>query len=806
MRPLIPILIALISGISAGLYLKISESTALFLLTIPILFSILSVSMRWNYIKPALASFFILGIVFISASLEGTLPENHIRNFLNPKSGPLGMRVEGVLYRSPERRLDKSKLYIESDKIILKDRDIDVSGKILLTVDSLETGLSYGDRIRFLARLKEPRNFGNPGEFDYTGYLARRGIYVIGHSSTERWNIKLTEVGWRFWRSIEDLREMAGRFLDGEELNNGAILKALLIGQKGEIKRGVRDKFARAGAAHILAISGLHIGIVAFVFYGLLYRLLRLSERLMLTFDIRKIAALSIMPPVLFYGLLAGFTVPTQRAVIMVTAFVIAILLGRSKDTYNTLAMAAIAILLFSPMAILDVSFQLSFTAVLAIIYITPRLRSLIKREDEIGDKFEPHSILSRLKDKALLLFLISVSAALGTSPVVAYHFHVVPIMGGISNLMVVPFIGFLVVPLGLFSLFFLPLWRGLASILINIADSILELSIWMISLIAEIPFSAIWTGRATVIEIALVVFTIILSLSLKGRRRLQLILPVILLVSLIATHGWLYYRNNYYEDMKVTFISVGQGDSALVEFPYGRRMLIDGGGSYDPDYDIGKMVVAPFLRSRGIRRIDYVVLSHPQADHAGGLGYIIKNFDVREFWWNGDRDLGYLDRILRSRSVEMKEKDGLSEPLEINGVIVEFLHPSDTPLDVNNNSLVIRLTYKDVDIIFPGDIEEEGEGEILRRGLGLKASILKVPHHGSRTSSTERFLKAVRPDIAVISAGFNNPFGFPHKEIIDRYRNLGAEVYRTDIEGAVHVKTDGKKIKVERYLYHNHP
>jgi competence protein ComEC len=802
MRPLIPILIAFISGIVAGSYIEVDEDTVLVLFAIPILFSILAVSMRWNFIKPALASFFIIGVVFIGASHKDTLPDNHIRNFLSLQSEPFGMRVEGVLDRSPERRLEKSRLYIDSDKIILNDRAIDVSGKVLLTVDSPDTGLSYGDRVRFLARLKEPRNFGNPGEFDYTDYLARRGIYVKGYLDSERWSIKLTEGGWRFWRAIEDLRETAGRFINSEELNNGAILKALLIGQKGEIKRDIRDKFARAGTAHILAISGLHIGIIALVFYGLLYRLLRLSERLMLTFDIRKVAALSMMPPVLFYALLAGFTVPTQRAVIMVTAFVIAILLGRSKDTYNTLAMAAMVILLFSPMAIFDASFQLSFTAVLAIIYITPRLKSLIKRGDEIEYKSEPHSILSWLKDRVLLLFLISLSAAIGTSPIVAYHFQMVPVMGGISNLFVVPLIGFLVVPLGLSSLFFLPFWHGLASILINVADSILELSIWIIGIFAEIPFSAIWTGRASVIEISLIVIVVILFISLKGKKRFRTILLVILLVSLIASYGWRYYRNNYYTDMKIAFISVGQGDSALVEFPYGIRMLIDGGGSYDPEYDIGKMVVAPYLRFRGIKKIDYMVLSHPQADHAGGLGYIIKNFDVREFWWNGSGKLGYLERILRSRSVEIKEKNGLSEPMEINGVKVEFLHPRDTRLDINNSSLVIRLTYRDVNVVFPGDIEEEGEGELLMGGIDIKASILKVPHHGSRTSSTEEFIKAVKPGIAIISIGFNNPFGFPHKEIIDRYRDIGAVVYRTDTEGAVHVKTDGRKIEVERYLY----
>ncbi|MFQ5586184.1 MAG: DNA internalization-related competence protein ComEC/Rec2 [Thermodesulfobacteriota bacterium] len=801
MRPLVPLLIAFTLGIITARYLNLPgwAATTLFLSSLLIAAAAVQRELRYTALF-LLIPVLLLGIIFFHASQHHQTPENHIRNFLDGDHGPLGLRVEGSLYRSPERRLQKTRLYVDAERIVAKEGSIDASGRVMLTVDSPDVGFSYGDRVRFLSRLKIPRRLGNPGEFDYAGYLAGRGVSVTGYIENERWLVRLSEGGWRFWRGVEHVRGAVRGFLDGEGLHNGPLLKALLIGEKGEVGREVRELFVLTGTAHLLAISGLHIGIIASLIYLVMYRLLRLSERLMLAADIRKIALLTVIPPLILYGLLAGFALPTQRAVIMILAFVLSILINRSRDLYNTIAMAALIILVLAPMALFSVSFQLSFAALLAIVYLTPRFQALLKGSDEFPPLPGSETRFKRAREKLLLFFLVSLSAAIGTAPIVAYHFHLVSTVGAVANIIMVPLVGFIVVPLGLLSLLSLPFWHGLASLLIHLADYGLTVTAWIVGLFSKIPYSVLWATRASVITLSIALLVVLFSLSPKGRRHVRFLLPLAFLM-LLLPFLWRYITHNYQSNLKVTFLSVGQGDAALVEFPYGVRMLIDGGARYEPDFDAGRMIVAPFLRTRGIGGIDYVVLSHTQADHAGGLHFIVKRFDVGEFWWNGNRDLGTLGEALKSSSVPMIRRGLYSEPLEINGVKVEFLHPPlDSSLDKNNSSLVLRLTYGEVSFIFPGDIEDEGELDLLHRDVHLKGTILKVPHHGSRTSSGREFLEDVQPEIAVISAGYNNPFHFPHRDVVERYRAFGTTIYRTDRDGAVTVRTDGKEVEVERY------
>lgn len=365
---------------------------------------------------------------------------------------------------------------------------------------------------------------------------------------------------------------------------------------------------------------------------------------------------------------------------------------------------------------------------------------------------------------------------------------------------MMVPLVGFIVVPLGLLALFFLPLWHGLAAALLHLADYGLVVAVWIVGLFSRLPFAVVWTDRSYVVALSVVLPVLVYALSKRGRRHLRLCIAIVL-VLLCIPFLWRYYDSHLKGDLRVTFISVGQGDAALVEFPHGVRMLIDGGARYEPDFDAGRMVIAPFLRTRMIGRVDYIVLSHAQADHAGGLSFIVNNLDVGEFWWNGDSDLGALGVALNSNAVPMVRRGLYSAPLEINGVKVEFLHPpSGERIDKNNSSLALRLTYGEVSFILPGDIEDEGEMELLRHNPNPVSTILKAPHHGSRTSSTKEFLKAVEPEIVVISVGHNNPFNFPHHDVVERYESSGAIIYRTDRDGAVTIITDGKNIDVKQY------
>ncbi|MBI5286969.1 MAG: ComEC family competence protein, partial [Deltaproteobacteria bacterium] len=441
-RPLVPVVLAFISGTIPASYGLIGEEIAFSLSIVFLLIFILGILRGWRF-NIGVLSFFFLGALLGTQEANPLLPADHIKNL--PGLLKDKVRVEGVLYRSPERLLDRTRLYIRGERVFAEDRVIPVSGNILVTVGDRDINLRYGDRVRFMTRLRIPRNLGNPGGFDYEGYLAREGIFVTGYVENGRWVVRMAGGGGRpFWAGLEVVRDRLRASIDSA--GDNGILKALLIGEQGEIPRETRASFVETGTAHILAISGLHIAIIAFTAYWIIYRLLLLSERLMLVFNIKKVSALLSIPPVLFYGLIAGLQVSTQRAVLMVMVFILAILLDREREIYNTLAVAALVILIISPSAVYDISFQLSFISVLSIIYLFPRLKSLFGEGSILA---LPRSFLDKARERIIDLLLVSISASIGTAPVVAYHFHKVSTTGILANLVVVPVMGFLVVILG---------------------------------------------------------------------------------------------------------------------------------------------------------------------------------------------------------------------------------------------------------------------------------------------------------------------------------------------------------------------
>jgi competence protein ComEC len=478
----------------------------------------------------------------------------------------------------------------------------------------------------------------------------------------------------------------------------------------------------------------------------------------------------------------------------MVGAFVFTLLIDREKDLLNTLALAALVILLVSPGSLWDISFQLSFAAVLGIIYLVSGIKAFFETEEE---ETGPVLWRRRLSERVKIFFLVTLTAIISTAPILAFHFHRVSLVGLITNLFVVPLVGFVAVPLGLLSAFILPLWEGLSMMILRVSDITLGATVWALKFFSKLP---------TVFEIILFYLLIVCIVGIKKRRFVLYAVPAVALVIFLDLGFW-HYRGIWDRDLKVTFISVGHGDSALVELPpdrWGRRetMLIDGGGIYGTGFDTGKMVVAPVLWKKKIKKIDYIVLSHPQRDHLEGLKFIAGNFNPREFWWNGDRrGLGGLEEVLIGNGTKVLTVHGSTGKRIINGVEIEFLHPSDKGplLDTNNNSLVMKITYGARSFLFTGDIGSAAE-ELLS-GRDVRADVIKVPHHGSRNSSTGPFLDTVGPKFAVISAGWKNVFGFPHREVLERYLSRSISLLRTDVHGAVTITTDGEWVSVRTHL-----
>jgi competence protein ComEC len=331
----------------------------------------------------------------------------------------------------------------------------------------------------------------------------------------------------------------------------------------------------------------------------------------------------------------------------------------------------------------------------------------------------------------------------------------------------------------------------------------------------AKIPYASLWVGRPTVLEMAVLYLTLFSLLWLRGSPwRKRVLLACVMTFCISLCYGVL--RDRLARDLVITFLSVGQGDSILVEFPEGKRMMVDGGMARKGYQDSGRNIVLPFLGHRRIRHLDYMVASHGQADHYGGLYAIAEELKPNELWINpevGCEAEGYasLLDLCRQEGIRIRRLCRDIESLSIGGVKVEVLNPScdrkrdarrwvDCPKRINERSLVLRLSLGGVGVLLTGDIEEKAEEGLRSDREGLHAVLLKVPHHGSPSSSSGTFLDAVVPGVAVVSAGYGNRFGFPPEEVLRRYRDRGIVLYRTDLDGAVRVRTDGRSLWIETF------
>jgi len=754
---------------------------------------------------------FLIGILNMNFYLYADPKPVNIYNYAGSKEK---VTIEGIISRNPEVSPDRTNLIVATTRVIKDGMVTSVEGVILLSVMSSKRLFKYGDLIRFKTRLKIPHNFNNPGGFNYQKYLRYRGIQVRGFINNPSGIVIIRENhGNALKIRLEKFRSGLRKLIEeNSSPPEGKILQALILGEKKEIPKNVRDKFNRAGISHILAISGLHIGIIAFFSIFIIRCIMKSSEYVLLRFNIIKVSALFAFIPIIVYAFIAGFGISTVRATIMILAFLVAILCGKERELFNTLALAAFVILVISPTSLFNISFQLSFTAVAAILFVTPRISSLIPKLNMDKNHYFKKVLLS-----IALFIIVSLSATLGTIPLVAFYFNRISTVVLLSNLMVIPIIGFIVLPLGMATIVIAPISTSLAVIFIKISSFFLGVSVSIVDLLAMSPHSSFFVTTPNLIEITAYYFLLITTVKLidvwnEGGFTKNMALKIVftlLIIFFIADGIYLHIKNLNSGHLKTTFIDVGQGSSTLVEFPVGTKMLVDGGGFYSKSFDIGRYVVAPFLWHERIKNIDIVVLTHPQSDHLNGLIYVLDNFNVREVWSNGQkadtRPYKNFIRIIEEKHITHRIVSCGTPEKRIGGVIVKILNP-EKPITkdgnsfqrfdvVNNNSLVMKLTFGKASILLPADISESAESRLIKSNVNFKSDVLMAPHHGGFTSSTPSFLKRVRPEIVVFSCGVDNIFRDPHPDVLKRYRNIGSKIFRTDRNGAVTIITDGENI-----------
>jgi len=857
-RPAIPLLISLICGILFGSGFAGYEIWATAAVIVCSGFCLRQIVRKNNVRILPIVLFVSLGYLSVQPWVSPRLPANHILHF----SDTHRWEIIGRIVDEPRKIKNRTRFHLQATSLGGDGQTRAVSGKLRVTALGDIPELSAGDFVRFNSRIRSLTNFKNPGGFDYKKYMAFKGIRASTYLQGDTLVVIHKHPAGGFFRIIESVRStFAGLIEKSGHTQVEGVLKALIIGDRSQISAETRQAFNRAGVGHLLAISGLHIGIVATVAFGFFHWLMTRFKPFLWRGWTRKGAALLSLLPVFAYGMMAGFTPSTQRAVIMVSIFLLTFLFEREQDSLNTLALAALIILVADPPSLFSISFQLSFTAVFAIIYGF----SWMQKRPSAPKTPIPGNRRLRLINRLISFFLVSFFAICGSLPLVAAHFNQISLVGLAANFIVVPLVGFLAIPLGLVALFVSPLSATAAFWCIQASSGILTLVLGVVQFFADLPFAAIKTFTPGLLEIGCfyVLCWALLNFhrqprlaagkpgsgaALKsatsnfemspagvdsGRRKFQGIFRrlqakrispsdlakaalVLVLVTLAAdTCYWLYQRFGY-ADLRVTIIDVGHGSSSLLEFPGGYTMLIDGGGFADNSaFDVGAVIVAPLLWRKKIRTVDTLILSHPNSDHLNGLIYIAGHFHVKKVWTNSETQntLGYKKfmEVIKNKKIVLPSFADMPQIHWINGVKVDFLYPPTGFLkrkerekwrNTNNNSLVVKISMGSTSFLFPGDIMAAAEKELVSlAGRKLNSTVLIAPHHGSRSSSSAAFLGEVNPEVIVVSSGRQSRFKLPHPATLNKYQQLGSSIFRTDINGAVSLSTDGQHLAIEPFI-----
>lgn len=631
--------------------------------------------------------------------------------------------------------------------------------------------LQRGTRLEARAKVTPVHAFGNKGEFDYQRYLLSQGITVKGYVKGFD-AIRYISMPDKVC-PISRLRKQVSSRLSSMARPEAEILKAILLGDRSGLVYCLRDRFSALGMSHLMAVSGLHIGIVILFGYTLCFSVLRIIPFFALRLDTPLVSTLFGVVLAILYAMLVGPYVSVIRSVIMAVCLVLSLVLGRGAGLLTSLAIAGIIILVLFPYDIYSPGFILSFSAVFGIIAVMSRLRGR----------------------PAWIKFMVVPLAACGfTMPFVSQVFGFVSPLGLVCNLLFVPVFGITVMPPALLGLAVFGVCPGLAMHLFSIAMD----TIGLISFLGEtagvlVPVAGQWP-----VWIFCLYLTLILAFF-SDHSHPWILGGLCVLLLCLPLARFVIYKNG---PLTFDFISVGQGDSAIITRK-GHAILIDAGGSIK-GFDTGRFIVVPRLLNKGITRLDLVVVTHSDIDHIGGMPFVADRLRVDRIWTNMAKDYNpyfrEIKRIAACKAIPVKHVS-LGDCLDLDGLSIEVLNPltkiekRQRKMNLNFNSMVLMIKDKGMKGLFMADADANAELNLAHLDRQIPADILKVSHHGSRQSCYDVLLDRVSPETAVISCGYNNWFNLPSKACLQRLKDHHIPVYRTDLDGEIIVReVNGKR------------
>lgn len=680
----------------------------------------------------------------------------------------------------------KYTLHIETAR--QKGQDVLAKGKILVYTKVKEPGNAarIGDKIAVSGRVREIHGYRNPGLYDSEAALRRQGITAKLFAAKSGAEVQRAE-GWFFRRFIGNLRkDLLAAMERVMPPKDAAALFAMLFGGYGGIEPELLEAFTATGIVHILSVSGSHIALLAAAMaqFG---RLLRFRP---------IYTAAMASAAVIFYGAFCGFVPPVLRSSLMGILAFGASALGRENDGKRLLSMTALGMLIAAPQLIFDISFQLSFGATAGLLYLSAKLRDLLV--------FLPRWLAENLS--------LTIAAQLGVLPFLAWYFNTVSISSLLANLIAVPVVEYIIIA-GLLASALgmaLPFLQQALFVLCSLA---LGLVYRITVLVASLPGGSLYLPSGGTVLGAVYYMALFLWAGGYPRAHIAALWPRCfsrkvlggLLFCLLAAGGFALWRAAAPE-MAVHFIDVGQGDAALFITPHHQAVLIDTGGvlGEQDSFDVGERVVVPYLRHYGIREVEFLVLTHAHADHAGGAAAVCRRLKVNHILI-GREDRQAYAKAFRTSLKRMPECIPMNAGQEfwVDGVCFAAAAAEESAAmrTGNETSAVIRASYGTHSFLITGDLSAEGEKDLLEKQTALQSTVLKVGHHGSKSSSSEEFLRTVRPQYAIISVGADNSFGHPADAVLRRLAKSSAKVYRTDKDGAVVFTSDGKNLKAAAFM-----